>query len=408
MGYVIQAVVNNLTSLFFVIFSAKPFNLTEEQLGRLIFINFAVQLVIDFLSIYIVPKLGYRKCVVTAQASSAVGFIMLGILPIILPPFIGLILAIMFLAIGSGLIEVLVSPIVEALPDDNKAGNMSFLHSFYCWGQAATVIVTTLLLHIIGKSNWFYIPFIWAILPIINTFLFARVPILELKGDKEHSFKLQSLKNQKNFYLFLFLMFSAGASELAIVQWSSYFIDVGLNIEKWLGDIIGPCLFAIVMGIGRVLFAIFGRKFKITSVISIMALLCTICYLVVAFSVNITLTVVACAFCGLSVSVMWPAVFSLAAEKFPKSGTSLFSLLAMFGDLGCATGPWILGFVADTADKSGIANEYANTIGASGAQSGLQLGFLVTSIIPFVMFFSLFFILIRDKKSHIRPLGVNK
>lgn len=405
LGYVIQAVVNNLASLFFVIFSAKPFNLSEEELGRLIFINFAAQLVIDFLSIYIVPKFGYKKCVVAAQASSALGFMLLGILPNILPSFIGLVIAILFLAIGSGFIEVLISPIIEALPSDDKAGSMSFLHSFYCWGQAATVFITTLLLHILGKQNWFYLPFLWAVLPIINTFLFAKVPILELNGDKEHSFSLKSLKKQKSFYLFLFLMFSAGVCELAIVQWSSYFIETGLNIEKWLGDIWGPCLFAIVMGIGRVVFAIFGKRFKITKVIALMALLCGICYLIVAFSGNSVLTIIACALCGFSVSVMWPGVFSLATERFPESGTSLFSVLAMFGDLGCAMGPWILGIVADVTEKNGIADAYTVFIGTSSGQPGIQLGFLVTAIIPILMFT---FLAVVSVKGHIRPVGVNK
>ena len=407
LGYVIQAVVNNLASLFFVIFSAEPFNLSEEELGRLIFINFISQLIIDFLSIYIVPKFGYRKCVVVAQASSALGFIMLGILPNIMPPFIGLVVAILFLAIGSGFIEVLVSPIIEALPEDDKAGNMSFLHSFYCWGQAATVLITTFLLHIIGKQNWFYLPFLWSVLPIINTFLFARVPILELQGDKEHKFSLSSLKKQKSFYLFLFLMFSAGASELAIVQWSSYFIDIGLNVEKWLGDIIGPCLFAILMGIGRVCFAIFGKKFKTTAVIAAMALLCSICYLLVAFSGNAILTVVACAFCGLSVSVMWPGVFSLAAERFPESGSSLFSILAMFGDLGCAIGPWILGIIADVTQKNGMADVFADVVGASSGSTGIQLGFLITAIVPFLMFLFLSLVLLHNK-NRFRRVGVNK
>ena len=398
LGYVIQAVVNNLASLFFVIFSAQPFNLSEEKLGRLILINFTAQLVIDFLSIYIVPKFGYRKCVVTAQASSAVGFILLGLLPRCISPFMGLVIAILFLAIGSGFIEVLISPIVEALPSDNKAGSMSFLHSFYCWGQAATVVFTTVFLLIIGKHNWFYIPFFWSVLPIINTFLFAKVPILELNGDKEQSFSLSLLKSEKSLYLLLFLMFTAGASELAIVQWSSYFIEMGLGVKKWLGDILGPCFFAIIMGLGRVFFAVFGKRFKTTSVITVMALLSSICYLIVALSGNVASTIIACGFCGFTVSVMWPGVFSIAAERFPESGASLFSLLAIFGDLGCATGPWILGFVADIAEKNNSLRVLANKLMGLSSHFGIQFGFLVTSLIPFSMFLVLLLVKIISKK----------
>ena len=299
LGYAIQAVVNNLTSLLFVIFNAKPFDLSQEELGRLVFINFFSQLIIDALSIYIVPKFGYRKCVVLAQACSCLGFIFLGILPNVTPPYIGLVIAIIFLAIGSGFIEVLISPICEALPSGNKAGSMSFLHSFYCWGQAATVIITTILLVILGRNNWFYVPFIWAVLPAINTILFLFAPILELEGDKNHSFKLRSVFKNKRFYLFLLLMFCAGASELTMVQWASFFVETGFAVDKWLGDILGPCMFAIFMGLGRVGYAILGKKVRPDSIIMVFAFICTITYLVVAFSNNAILSLIACSVCGI-------------------------------------------------------------------------------------------------------------
>lgn len=397
LGYTIQAVVNNLTSLLFVIFNSEPFGLSQEELGRLVFINFFSQLIIDTLSIYIVPKLGYRKCVVLAQACSGIGFIFLGVLPNVISPYIGLVTAIIFLAIGSGFIEVLISPICEALPSNNKAGNMSFLHSFYCWGQAATVIITTLLLLIFGRNNWFYIPFIWAILPMINTVLFSVAPILELEGDKNHSFKLRNVLKNKHFYLFLLLMFCAGASEIAMVQWSSFFVETGFSVDKWLGDILGPCMFAIFMGIGRVGYAIFGSRVRPDFLIMVFAFVCTISYLIVAFSNNAILSVVACAVCGLSVSVMWPGVFSSAADKFKGSGASLFSVLAIFGDLGCGTLPWILGIVSDFSVSSGVADKFADTFSLSGNQTGMQLGFLISAVVPFVMFVVLFYINCKSK-----------
>ena len=400
LGYAIQAVVNNLTSLFFIIFSAKPFNLSQEELGRLVFINFFSQLVIDALSIYIVPKLGYRKCVVLAQACSCAGFICLGILPNVMSPYMGLVLSIILLAVGSGFIEVLISPICEALPSSNKAGSMSFLHSFYCWGQAATVIITTLLLVLLGRDNWFYIPFIWAILPAVNTVLFSFAPILELEGDKNHSFKLTSVLKNKYFYLFLLLMFCAGASEISMVQWSSFFVETGFSVDKWLGDILGPCMFAIFMGIGRVAYAIFGKKVHPNTIIMVFALICTLTYLTVAFSNIPAISILACAICGLSVSVMWPGVFSSAAEKFKGSGASLFSVLAIFGDLGCATLPWIFGIVSDASTSSGLADSFANTFNLSGNQAGMQFGFLVSAVVPFLMFLTLFLVKIKSKKGN--------
>lgn len=398
LGYAIQAVVNNLTSLLFIIFNSKPFCLTQEELGRLVFINFFSQLVIDLLSIYIVPKIGYRKCVVLAQACSFVGFVFLGVLPNLISPYIGLVIAIIFLAIGSGFIEVLISPICEALPSNNKAGSMSFLHSFYCWGQAATVIITTLLLVLWGRGNWLYIPFFWAVLPAINTVLFSVAPILELEGDKNHSFKLRSVLKNKQFYLFLILMFCAGASELTMVQWTSFFVETGFSVEKWIGDILGPCLFAIFMGLGRVLYALLGKRIHPDLIIMVLAFVCTVTYLFVAFSSSPVLSIISCAVCGISVSVMWPGVFSSATEKFKGSGASLFSVLAMFGDLGCATFPWVMGFVSDFSTLNGWADKFADVFNLSGNQAGMQLGFLVTSLVPFAMFLILFFINFGNRK----------
>ncbi|MBQ4131020.1 MAG: MFS transporter [Clostridia bacterium] len=391
LGYAIQAVVNNLTSLLFIIFNSEPFSLSQEQLGRLIFFNFFSQLLIDALSIYIVPKLGYRRCVILAQSCSFLGFVFLGALPNLITPYIGLLISIIFLAMGSGFIEVLISPIAEALPTNNKAANMSFLHSFYCWGQAATVVITTLLLTLWGRDNWFYIPFVWAILPAINTVLFSFAPILVLEGDKNNTFKLRSILNDKRFYLFLILMFCAGGSEITMVQWTSFFVETGFSIDKWVGDILGPCMFAIFMGLGRVLYAVFGKKVKPNSVIMVFALICTITYLVVAFSNSVVICLIASAICGISVSVMWPGVFSSATETFKSSGASLFSVLALFGDLGCAVVPWLLGFISDYSVTNGFAEKFARFFNLSGSQSGIQLGFFIASAIPFIMFLVLFF-----------------
>lgn len=397
-GYIIQAVVNNLTSILFVIFNAKPYNISQEELGRLIFINFAAQLIIDVFSIYIVPKFGYRKCVVFAQFCSAVGFVMLGFLPKVIPSYLGLVLSTLCLAIGSGFIEVLISPIVEALPNDNKAGNMSLLHSFYCWGQVLTVAVSTLLLLVMGREKWFILPFFWSILPFINTFLLAKVPILELEGDKNHSFSLRAILKEKSLYVFLILMFCAGSSELAMVQWSSFFVELGFGIDKWMGDLLGPCLFAVFMGIGRVAYAIFGSKLPLKITLMFSSALAVLCYLAVALSNSPIVGIIGCALCGIAVSVMWPGVLSFASETFAGSGSKMFSLLAMFGDLGCAVGPWVLSLVSEAATKSGADKTFAQVLNLSGSQTGMQLGFLVTAIIPLFMFVVMVLSLVSKKK----------
>lgn len=402
LGYVIQAVVNNLTSLLFVIFNAEPYGISLEQLGRLVFINFMAQLIIDALSIYIVPKFGYHRCVIFAQLCSALGFILLGILPLIISPYIGIMLAIVFLAVGSGFIEVLISPIIEALPSENKAGNMSFLHSFYCWGQVITVSITTFILLFIGRERWYIIPLIWSILPFFNSFLFWKAEIIELRADAEHEKAPLTIFRDKKFYFYIILMLCAGASELAMVQWSSFFVEIGFSVEKWLGDLLGPCMFAVLMGLGRMLFAMLSDRISLTKIMLAAAGLCTVCYLIVAISNNAVLSVVGCALCGLSVSVMWPGVFSMGAKRFHSSGTTIFSLMAIFGDLGCALGPWFLGLISDLSDITGISKGYADFMGISSNKPGMQLGFLFTAIFPLVMFIVLLVRIISKNKK-----GVN-
>lgn len=398
LGYVIQAVVNNLTSLLFVVFNAEPYDISLEQLGRLVLINFVSQLVIDALSIYIVPKFGYRKCVVVSQLSSAIGFLMLGILPLVLPPYIGIMIAVLFLAVGSGFIEVLISPIVEALPSDDKAGNMSFLHSFYCWGQVVTVSITTLLLLVIGRGRWYWLPMLWSILPFINTALFWKAEIIELKADRAHEKAPLSVFRVGKFYLYIMLMMCAGASELAMVQWSSFFVEVGLSVDKWVGDLLGPCMFAVLMGISRTLFAMFSHRFSVEKMLLFSSGLCVACYLTVAFSSHAIFNIIGCALCGLSVGVMWPGALSMGSKEFRSSGTAIFSLLAIFGDLGCALGPWFLGLVSDLSTKSGLSHEYAAWLGLSSSQPGLQFGFLFVVAFPLFMFFVLLVRVLRPKK----------
>lgn len=385
LGYVIQAVVNNLLSLLFVIFNAQPYGISVERLGRLVFINFMAQLVIDALSMYIVPRFGYRKCVISAQFCSGVGFVLLGILPRVMDPYAGIVIAMLFLAVGSGFIEVLISPIIEALPSDNKAGSMSFLHSFYSWGQALTVSVTTLLLLLIGREHWYWLPFFWSVLPFVNTCLFAKADILELRADRENASGRFSVLGSGKFYVFLLLMLCAGASEIAMVQWSSFFVEVGFSVPKWIGDLLGPCMFAILMGLGRMLYGLFGNRIPVLRVITVSALVCIGCYLLVAFSSSSVLSVIGCAVCGLSISVMWPGTLSLASACFKQGGSALFSMLAMFGDLGCALGPWLLGLVSDLADSSGVSQQYAVALGLGGGQPGMQLGFLAASVFPLMM-----------------------
>lgn len=387
LGYVIQAVVNNLLSLFFVVFNAKPYGISLEHLGRLVLYNFLAQLAIDLFSVYIVPKFGCKNCVIIAQIMSALGFVSMGLLPRIISPYYGLLISVLALATGSGFIEVLISPIVEALPNDNKSGSMSFLHSFYCWGQVLTVVVTTLFILIFGKDKWYYIAFLWSILPIINTLLFYKADIIDLNSDSSENLKSPfSVFKEKNLYIYFLFMVCAGATELSMAQWSSFFIETGFGVSKWLGDLIGPCFFAVLMGIGRMSFGFLGDKIKLERVLLAGSALCVVCYLTVALSTNSVVCVFACGFCGLGVSIMWPGVLSLAAKNCRNKSTSVFSFMALFGDLGCSIGPWLIGFIADFTVLNAAPEKLLRLFGMNINQFALHSGFLVCAVFPLIMF----------------------
>ncbi|MCD8006217.1 MAG: MFS transporter [Oscillospiraceae bacterium] len=344
-GYITQAVVNLFAPLLFVTFSSE-FGISVSQITLITTLNFLTQLIVDLLSTKIIDKLGYRVCIVAAHVFSAVGLVMLAVLPTILPSaYAGLLISVIVYAVGGGLIEVLISPIVEACPTDDKASAMSLLHSFYCWGAVLVILVSTIFFSVFGIENWRIMSCIWAVLPALNAFMFTRVPIETLTEDGS-SMKIRELFSSKAFILFIIMILCAGASELAMSQWSSAFAESGLGVSKAMGDLAGPCLFAILMGIERVINSKISHKIDILPVMIGSATLCVIAYLLTVLSPLPLLSLLGCALCGFSVGVMWPGVFSLASAKFPKGGTALFALLAFAGDVGCTSGPTLVGFVS--------------------------------------------------------------
>ena len=345
-GYITQAIVNNLAPLLFIIFR-DSFNIELSKITLLITFNFLIQLGIDAFSSKFVDKIGYRRSIVTAHIFSAVGLILMGVLPFVLSnAFAGLIIAAIIYAIGGGLIEVLISPIVEACPTDNKASAMSLLHSFYCWGSVAVIIVTTLLLNLLGKDKWYIIAIGWALVPIINGFLFARVPINTLDSNESVS-GIRQLAKSKMFWLFMIIMICAGASEQSMSQWASAFAESALGVSKTVGDLLGPCMFSLCMGAARLFYAKRGDSISLLQFIMLSAVLCIAAYLLVALSPVPALSLLGCALCGLSVGILWPGVFSLASARFPKGGTAMFALLALAGDVGCGSGPSLVGWLSD-------------------------------------------------------------
>ena len=345
-GYIVQAIGNNFTPLLFLFFQ-KSYHIPLSQITLLVTFNFGIQLLVDLLSVGFIDKIGYRASMIIAHTLSAVGLILLTVLPEVLPaPFIGILTAVMIYAIGGGLLEVLVSPVVEACPSDNKEKAMSMLHSFYCWGHAGVVLISTLFFYVAGIENWKILAIIWAVIPIGNAFVFAKVPIAPLIEDGESGLELKELLRIKIFWILLVMMVCAGASEQAVSQWASAFAEKGLGISKAAGDLAGPMTFAVLMGMSRLFYGKYGEHIHLERFMIYSSFLCILSYLGISLFPVPQLSLLACAVCGLSVGIMWPGTFSKASAALPKGGTAMFALLALGGDIGCSGGPTSVGMVS--------------------------------------------------------------
>ncbi len=345
-GYIVQAVVNNFTPLLFLFFQ-NSYHIPLSQITLLVTFNFGIQLLVDLLSVGFIDKIGYRASMVIAHVLSAAGLILLTILPEVLPvSFIGILIAVLIYAIGGGLLEVLVSPVVEACPSDNKEKAMSMLHSFYCWGHAGVVLISTLFFYVAGIEKWKILAVIWAVIPIGNAFVFAKVPIAPLIEDGESGLELKDLFRIKVFWILLVMMVCAGASEQAVSQWASAFAEKGLGISKAAGDLAGPMAFAVLMGMSRLFYGKYGDRIHLERFMVYSSFLCILSYLGISLFPIPLLNLIACAVCGLSVGIMWPGTFSKASSALPKGGTAMFALLALGGDIGCSGGPTLVGIVS--------------------------------------------------------------
>lgn len=356
-GYIVQAIVNNFVPLLFLTFQ-KSYQIPLSQITLLVTFNFGVQLLVDLLSVGFVDRIGYRVSMILAHGLSAVGLILLTILPeVFASPFAGILAAVLVYATGGGLLEVLVSPVVEACPSDNKEKAMSMLHSFYCWGHVGVVMISTLFFRLFGIGSWKILAVVWAAVPICNAFAFTKVPIAALMEEGEHGLSLKELFRMKRFWILLIMMICAGASEQAVSQWASAFAEKGLGISKTAGDLAGPMAFAVLMGISRAFYGKYGERINLDRFMAFSSCLCIASYLGISLLPVPQLSLAACAVCGLSVGIMWPGTFSKAAAALPKGGTALFALLALGGDVGCSGGPTLVGAVTSVMGdnlKAGI------------------------------------------------------
>ena len=376
LGFVTQAISANFAPLLFLTFK-NNYGITLEKIAMIPLVFYLTQIIVDFAATKFADKIGYRSCVVASQVLSAVGLVLMAVLPDILPsPFIGILIAVVLYAIGSGLIEVLVSPIVEACPFENKDGVMSLLHSFYCWGAMGVILGSTLFFGFFGVEKWKILTFIWAIVPLYNTFNFINCPIERLVEDGK-SMSIGQLLKTPVFALLIMLMICSGASEATMAQWASAFTESAIGVSKTVGDLAGPCMFAMFMGISRMLYGNFSEKFDLTKVMLACGIMCTGCYLLASLSTLPILGLAGCALCGLAVGIMWPGSISISSQNCPRGGTAMFAFLALSGDLGATVSPTMVGSFSEMAGGN------------------LKIGLLVATIFPIILVFGL---LILKKK----------
>ena len=370
-GYIVQAIVNNFIPLLFITFQ-NSYSIPLSQITLLVTINFAVQLFVDLASTLFVDKIGYRVSAVLAHVFAGAGLVLLTILPEMMDPFAGILTAVLVYAVGGGLLEVLISPIMESCPTDNKEKAMSLLHSFYCWGHVGVVLLSTLFFKLAGIQNWRIMACVWAVIPIINAFVFAKTPIAPLISEGERGMTLKELFISRTFWILMLMMLCSGASEQAVSQWASAFAEKGLGLSKAMGDLTGPMAFAILMGLSRAVYGKYGDRINLDTFMKGSTMLCVASYLLISLSPSPFVSLIGCAICGMSVGIMWPGTFSKASSALHNGGTAMFALLALAGDLGCSSGPTLVGMVSNAV------------------QGNMKLGILAAVVFPVMLILCLF------------------
>ena len=371
-AYLVQSMVINFIPLLFITFH-ETFGIPLQQITLLVTVNFITQLIVDFAAAFFVDRIGYKNGAIIAQGFCALGMVLLALLPDVMPtPFAGLLISVITYSIGAGLIEVLISPIVESTPSDNKETAMSLLHSLYSWGHVLVVLLTTLFFRLFGIENWRIMALIWAALPLGVGVMFCFAPVNHLIGEGETGMTWKELGKSKLFWVMVLMMICSGASEHAVSQWASAFAEMGLGVSKTVGDLAGPMAFAILMGLSRVLHSVKGDKWDLRKFIIFSTVLCLVSYMLISLVPNPVINLIGCAICGFSIAIMWPGTLSIAAKTLPRGGTAMFAILALAGDIGCSGGPTLVGFVS----------------GAFG--DNLKIGTIAASIFPILILLCLF------------------
>ena len=407
LGMFVQAIVINLAPLLFATFH-HSYAIPLRQIGLLVAVNFGVQLVTDAIAAATVDRIGYRRAIVLSQAAAAGGLLLLGLLPPLMAhPFAGLVAATVLLAMGGGLLEVVASPILHALPTEEKSAEMILLHSFYCWGHAAVVLLSTAYFALAGLGAWRWLPVAWAAVPVATGLLFLKVPILPIIGEGHAAMTFRGLFSRRLFWVFIFLMVCAGAAEQPMAQWVSLFAEQGLGVDKAAGDLLGPCLFAVMMAVARSGYGVWGARLPLRRCLALAALGCAAGYALAALAAAPALSLAGCALCGLAVGILWPGLLSFAAIRFPLGGTVLFGLLALGGDLGCSIGPGLVGWLSDWRAALPEGAPLRLFAAAAPVEAGLKTGLLAASIFPALLCASLLLMYVRRHARAARPASMS-
>ena len=379
-GFITQAITANFAPLLFLKFHAD-WGIPLGKIALIPSVFFFTQLLIDLFCARFVDRIGYRRAVVASEIASALGLAGLAVLPELTgAPFTGIMICVVIYAVGSGLIEVVGSPIVEACPFEHKDAVMSLMHSFYCWGCVGVILLSTLFFSVFGIENWRWLACVWALLPLYNIYNFATCPIERLTEEGK-GMTLGQLFKTPVFWIAIVLMVCAGASELSMAQWASAFTEAALGFSKTIGDLAGPCLFAVTMGLSRVIYGKYGPKMDLRKYMIGSGVLCLCCYLLASLSKNPVLGLIGCVCCGFSVGIMWPGTISVISPRLPQGGTALFAMLAMAGDLGGGFGPSLVGAVTQQAGDN------------------LQSGMLTGSVFPLALIAALILLNRKTERS---------
>lgn len=394
-SYVTQAAVCCIASLLFSAFEAE-FSLSLTKLSMIVVVNFVCQMTIDLLSAKFIGKMGYRAAVILSSALSAAGLLLLGLLPYVMNPFAGILIAVACYSAGGGFVDAVVSPVIEDIPSDHKASEMSLLHSFFCWGTVFVILLATGYFALFSTKNWRFLPMTLAIIPLFTLVAFCKVPLPEI-SEEARSSRLVDLFKAPVFYLLLCLMALSGAAEQLMSQWASFFAEKGLGVSKAAGDLLGPCAFAVLMGISRTIYGVKGQKFRLCRAICLSAALCVVCYLVTVFAPVPVISLLGCAMTGFAVGILWPGCVSVGAKRLPAGGAGLFALLALAGDVGCTAGPALVGLVSDAVEgkNGGVFQNFLK--GGSVTEISMKAGILVGIVFPLLFFILALFLRKKEK-----------